>query len=369
MQVQIEKSGTRLLLNMGPQHPSTHGVLRLVVELEGERVVKATPIIGYLHRGFEKLCENRTYVQVIPLTDRLDYLSSMANNMVFVQAVEELAGIEVPERVQYIRVIMLELQRLASHLLATGTYGQDLGAISALFYTMRDREMVLDLFEMVCGARLTYNYFRIGGVSHDLPPGFSEKTKEVLAYLEERIDEYEVFLTDNEIFCVRSQGVGVLKPEDAVNLGATGPMLRASGVHSDIRTLDPYSIYDRFDFEVVTRKAGDCFARYEVRLYEMRESIRIVRQALDDLPEGEVKFKLKNVRPPAGEVYSRIESPRGELGMYVVSDGSANPYRLKIRSPAYSNVSVVPHLVKGVLIPDLVAILGSTDIVLGEIDR
>lgn len=364
-----ELAGQRMVLNMGPQHPSTHGVLRLVVELEGERVISATPVLGYLHRGFEKLCENRTYVQVIPLTDRLDYLSSMGNNMVYVKAVEELAGIQVPERAEYIRVIALELQRLASHLLATGTFGQDLGAISPLFYTFREREVILDLLEMLSGARLTYNYMRFGGVRGDLPNGFVERTREALRYLEPKIDEYETYLSDNEIFCMRTKGIGTLKPEDGINMGATGPMLRASGVKTDLRKDDPYTIYDRFDFNVITRKDGDCFARYEVRLDEMRESIKILEQALSNIPAGEVVVKPKNVKPPAGEVYSRIESPRGELGMYVVSDGTGNPYRLKIRSPAYSNLSCLPHIVKGIMVADLVAILGSVDIVLGEIDR
>ncbi|MEK6978248.1 MAG: NADH-quinone oxidoreductase subunit D [Candidatus Hydrothermarchaeota archaeon] len=364
-----ELAGQRMVLNMGPQHPSTHGVLRLVVELEGERVVSATPVLGYLHRGFEKLCENRTYVQVIPLTDRLDYLSSMGNNMVYVKAVEELAGIQVPERAEYIRVIALELQRLASHLLATGTFGQDLGAISPLFYTFREREVILDLLEMLSGARLTYNYMRFGGVRGDLPNGFVERTREALRYLEPKIDEYEAYLSDNEIFCMRTKGIGILTPEDGINMGATGPMLRASGVKTDLRKDDPYTIYDRFDFNVITRKDGDCFARYEVRLDEMRESIKILEQALSNIPPGEVVVKPKNVKPPAGEVYSRIESPRGELGMYVVSDGTGNPYRLKIRSPAYSNLSCLPYIVKGIMVADLVAILGSVDIVLGEIDR
>lgn len=364
------KSGKHMLLNMGPQHPSTHGILRIKLELDGETVVDSEPVLGYLHRGFEKLVENRTYLQVIPLTDRLDYISAMSNNMVYVKAVEELAGIRIPERAEYIRVIVLELQRIASHLLATGSFGMDLAALSALMYTFRERELILDLFEMLCGARLTYNYMRFGGVRNDLPEGFVEKTRAALDVIAPKIDEYEEFLSENEIFLMRTQDIGVLKADDAVNWGATGPVLRASGVKSDVRIDDLYTVYDKFDFNIITRKAGDCFARYEVRLDEMRESIGIVKQALDDLPLGEMMAKVPKVlKPPTGEVYSRIESPRGELGMYLVSDGSQNPYRLKIRSPAFVNLSILPELIKGAKIPDVVAVLGSLDIVLGEIDR
>lgn len=361
-----------MLLNIGPQHPSTHGVLRMQVELEGERVINVTPIIGYLHRGFEKIAENRNYIQVIPLTDRLDYLSSMANNMVYVKAVEELLGVQIPERAEYIRVIVLELQRIASHLAAVGFYGNDLGlSFTAMMYTFRERELILDLFESICGARLTYNYLRFGGVREDLPGNFKEKAKEVLAKIKPKIDEYERFLSENEIFLMRTKDIGVLKQEDAINMGATGPVLRGSGVKTDTRITDPYTIYDKFDWEVVTGKDGDCFSRYTVWINEMRQSIRIVEQALDTLPEGPYLAKVpKLLKPPAGEVYSRIESPRGELCTYLLSDGAtANPYRLKIRSPAFCNLSLLPHLAKNVLIADLIAITGSLDPVFGEIDR
>jgi NADH-quinone oxidoreductase subunit D len=362
----------RMILNIGPQHPSTHGVLRMQVELEGERVINVTPVIGYLHRGFEKIAENRNYMQVIPLTDRLDYLASMANNMVYVRAVEELLGVQIPERAEYIRVIVLELQRLASHLAAVGFYGNDLGlSFTAMMYTFRERELILDLFESICGARLTYNYLRFGGVREDLPDNFKEKAREVLAQIKPKIDEYERFLSEDEIFLMRTKGIGILKPEDAINMGAAGPVLRGSGVKTDTRVTDPYTIYDKFDWEVVTGKDGDCFSRYIVWINEMRQSIRIVEQALDALPEGHYLTKVPRLlKPPAGEVYSRIESPRGELCMHLVSDGATtNPYRLKIRSPAFCNLSLLPHLAKNVLIADLIAITGSLDPVFGEIDR
>jgi NADH-quinone oxidoreductase subunit D len=361
----------RMVVNFGPQHPSTHGVLRLVVEVEGERVLKIIPVIGYLHRGIEKIFENRTYVQGTPLTDRLDYLSSMANNMAYCRTVEDLLEVEVPERAEYIRVIVLELQRIASHLCSIGFYGNDLGVtFTAMMYTFRERERIIDLFESLCGARLTYNYVRIGGVREDLPQGFEEKARETLDIMEQKVDEYEEFFSDNEIFLRRTQGVGVLKPKDAVNLGATGPVLRGSGVKTDTRVTDPYTIYDRFDWEIITGKKGDCFSRYYVWLNEIRQSIGIVRQALKDLPEGEVRAKVpKVIKPKPGEAYGRIESPRGELAFHIVSDGSPSPYRVKIRSPAFCNLSILPHMAEGWLIGDLIAILGSLDPVFGEVDR
>jgi NADH-quinone oxidoreductase subunit D len=361
----------RMVINMGPQHPSTHGVLRMVVEVEGERVKRVIPVIGYLHRGLEKIAENRTYTQVVPLTDRLDYLSSMANNMSYCRAVEELLDVEVPERAEYIRVIVLELQRIASHLCSIGFYGNDLGVtFTAMMYTFRERERILDLFEALCGARLTYNYVRIGGVREDLPQGFEEKAREALDHIEKKVEEYEDFFSDNEIFLRRTQGIGVLKAKDAINLGATGPVLRGSGVKTDTRVTDPYTIYDRFDWEIVTGKNGDCFSRYSVWINEIRQSISIVRQALEGLPEGEVRAKVpKVIKPEPGEAYSRIESPRGELAFHVISDGSPNPYRVKIRSPAFCNLSLLPHVAEGGLIADLIAILGSIDPVFGEVDR
>lgn len=361
----------RILLNIGPQHPSTHGVLRMVVELEGERVKKVIPVIGYLHRGLEKIAEYRTYPQVVPLTDRLDYLSSMANNMSYCKAVEELMGITIPERAEYIRVIVLELQRIASHLCSIGFYGNDVGVtFTAMMYTFRERERILDLFEDLCGARLTYNYVRIGGLREDLPQGFNDKALEALEHIEKKVDEYEDFFSDNEIFLKRTQGIGVLKAKDAINLGATGPVLRGSGVKTDTRVTDPYTIYDKFDWEIVTAKDGDCYARYSVWINEIRQSISIVKQGLTGLPEGEFTAKVPRVlKPEANEAYSRIESPRGELAVHVISDGSPKPYRVKIRSPAFCNLSLLPHMAEGGLIADLVATLGSIDPVFGEVDR
>lgn len=361
----------RMVINLGPQHPSTHGVLRMVAELEGERVKKLIPVIGYVHRGIEKILENRTYTQVVPLTDRLDYLSAMANNMSYCRAVEELMDVAVPERAEYIRVIILELQRIASHLCSVGFYGNDLGvSFTAMMYTFRERERVLDLFEALCGARLTYNYVRIGGVREDLPQGFEENTRAALDHIEKKVDEYEDFFSDNEIFLRRTQGIGVLKAKDAINLGATGPVLRGSGVKTDTRVTDPYTIYDRFDWKIVTGKNGDCFSRYSVWINEIRQSISIVRQALDGLPEGDIIAKVpKVIKPEPGEAYSRIESPRGELAFHVISDGSPNPYRVKIRSPAFCNLSLLPHVAEGGLIADLIATLGSLDPVFGEVDR
>jgi NADH-quinone oxidoreductase subunit D len=361
-----------MILNMGPQHPSTHGVCRLVIKLDGERAVRINPVIGYLHRGIEKLAENRTYVQFIPLTDRLDYISSMANNTVYALALEELMDIQVPERAEYIRVIMLELQRLASHLLFIATFGADLGAWTVLMYGFRERERVLDLLEMVSGARLLYTYVMFGGVRQDLPEGFVEQCRKTMQTLPSYFDkDYEYYFYKNEIFLERCRGVGKLDAKDAINLGVTGPNLRASGVPYDLRKIDPYSVYDRFDFKVCTEKAGDTLARFKVRMNEIKESVKIINQALDDLPEGEYRAKVpKLLRPPKGEVYTRIESPRGELGIHLVSDGeSKNPYRLKIRSPAFCNLSAFPYFAEGDIIPDLVANFASIDIVLGEIDR
>lgn len=365
------EDGEKVLINIGPIHPSTHGVLRLLLEVDGERVTKTTPIIGQLHRGFEKVCENRNYVQVTPLTDRLDYLASMSNNLAYVRAVEELLGVEIPERAEYIRVIVAELQRIASHLCSIGFYSNDLGMAFTLFmYTMRDREKILNLFEMLCGARMTYNYIRIGGVREDLPNGFVKKTKEVLEYLKTKIEDYRAMCDESEVFRMRTEGVGVLKPEDAINLGATGPVLRGSGLKIDTRAQDPYTIYDQFDWKIVTGRNGDCYSRYSVWVGEIEQSISIVEQALDNLPEGEVMAKVpKVIKPPEGEAYSRIENPRGELAFHVISDGSANPYRVKVRSPAFCNLSILPHLCRDVLVADVIAICGSLDPVFGEVDR
>lgn len=365
-----------MILNIGPQHPSTHGVLRLKVVTDGEVVSQITPVIGYLHRCFEKHCENVTYEQVIPYTDRCDYVASMNNNFGYVLAMEELMGIQVPERVEYIRVIMAELNRIASHLLALGTYGLDVGALTPFLYMFRDRERILDLFEITCGARLLYNYMWIGGLSHDLPVGFVEAAYDFLDYFEPKIDEYDNLLTYNKIFIERTADVGIMPADVAINYGVTGPNLRASGVNWDIRKNEPYSIYDRFDFNVPLGEGklgslGDCWDRYFVRMLEMRESIKIVRQALDQLPkEGDVHEALpKKVRPPVGSIYKRTEGPRGDLAYYIISDGKPQPFRLKMRSPAFASLSVLDEISRGWMISDVLAILGSLDIVLGEIDR
>jgi len=358
-------------INMGPQHPATHGVLRLELKIDGEVIVEATPHIGYLHRGIEKIAENRTYTQIIPLTDRLDYTVSMVNNWVYASAVEKLAGISVPERAEYIRVIMAELNRIVSHLVTTGVNGMDAGAFTIWFYCIRDRELLWDLFEMVCGARLTHNYIRFGGVSYDLPDGFKEKTVELCEYLRKKTDEYEDLLLNNYIFQKRNKGIGMLSKEDAIDHGVTGPTLRASGVNWDLRKNAPYSIYNRFDFEVPLGESGDNWDRAKVRLDEIRQSIRIIRQALNSMPGGE--FKTQGVprilKPEPGEAYSRIEGPRGEYGVYVVSDGSAKPLRWKFRSAGFSNISVLPLILKGLKIPDAALVIGALDPCFGEVDR
>jgi|TARA_B100001971_G_C18256950_1_gene582991 NADH-quinone oxidoreductase subunit D len=361
----------RLVINLGPQHPSTHGVLRLIAELDGERVKKVLPIIGYLHRGFEKIAEYRNYPMIVPLTDRLDYLSAMSNNMVYCQAIEELMSIKISERAEYIRVIVLELQRIASHLASVGFFGNDVGiTFTAMMYTFRERELIINLFETLSGARLTYNYIRIGGLREDLPPGFENNALRSIDIIEKKVDEYEEFFSENEIFLRRTQGIGVLKLKDAINLGATGPVLRGSGLKSDVRVTDPYTIYDRFDWDIITEKKGDCFARYNIWINEIRQSISIVRQALKGLPKGEINVKIPRViKPESGEVYSKIESPRGELAMNVISDGTLKPYRLKIRSPAFCNLSLLPIIAEEGLIADLIATLGSIDPVFGEVDR
>ncbi len=364
-----------IVLNMGPQHPSTHGVLRLVVELEGELIVDVKPHIGYLHRCFEKHAEAMTYPQVIPYTDRLDYLASMSNNLGYAIAVEKLLKIEIPERVEYIRVIMAELQRIASHLVALGTYGVDIGAFTPFLYCFRDREKILTLFEMTCGARLLYNYIWVGGLSHDIHPDFQRMTKEFVEYFRPKIVELNELLSFNKIFIERTANVGILPVETAVNYGVTGPMLRASGLKWDLRKNDPYSIYDRFDFDIPVGKGvmgtvGDSWDRYFVRVQEMEESLKIIEQAIDQIPDGDVHAAVpRRVKPTKGTVYSRTENPKGELGYFIISDGSVNPLRVKVRGPSFVNLSVLGELSKGHLVADLIAILGSTDIVLGEVDR
>lgn len=360
-----------VLINMGPQHPSTHGVFRMRVTFDGEVIVDMEPVFGYLHRGIEKLAEERTYTQVIPLTDRLDYVASMTNNHAYVLAVEKLAGITVPERAEYLRVIMDEMMRISSHLMAVGFLLNDMGAFfTPLMYMFREREKLLDLFEMVCGQRLTYNYMRIGGLSHDIPPEFLPALERFVQEMPHFIDEYDQLLAENEILLARTKGVGVLSRELAINASASGPVLRASGVSWDIRKADPYSVYDRFKFQVPIGTAGDIYDRYWVRIQEMRHSVRILEQAIKGLPSGEVMAKVPPLlRPPQGEAYAHIESPRGELGFYVVSDNSIAPYRLHIRAPTFINLTTLRDLVIGWKLADAVAVFGSIDIVLGEVDR
>ncbi len=357
------------LLNLGPQHPSTHGVFRIVLSLDGETVVKAVPVPGYLHRGIEKLAEARTYTQVIPYTDRLDYLAGMLMNWGYVHAVEKLMALEIPERAEYVRVIVGELSRIASHLVATGAFAADIGGLTGFIYTFRDREEIMDLFEMVCGARLTPSYFRIGGVAADLPEGFVEKCRKFVDYLPSAIEEYNGLITGNEIFQARTKNVAILSPEKALDMSLSGPVLRASGVNYDLRKARPYSVYDRFDFEVPLGSKGDCFDRYYVRVLEMQQSANIIRQALDSLPDGPVMAKVpKIIKPPAGEAYAEIESSKGIMGTYVVSDGSTKPYRVHFRRPSFINLGYLDEMLKGWKIADVIAILGSIDIVLGEVD-
>ena len=365
-----------MIINMGPQHPSTHGVLRLEIVVDGEIIVDVIPHIGYLHRCFEKHAEHMTnYQQVIPYCDRMDYVASMNNDHGYAVAVERLLKIQVPERVEYIRVIMAELQRIASHLIAIGTYGIDAGAFTPFLYCFTDREKILDLFEMTCGARLLYNYIWVGGLSHDVPPKFVDQAKEFCKYFRPRIKQFNDLLTYNEIFVKRTANVGVLPKDVAINYSSSGPMLRGSGVNWDLRRDDPYSIYDRFEWEPQVGKGevgsvGDCWDRHIVRMREMEQSVSIVEQALSKIPEGNVQAAIpKRIRPDAGEVYVRTETPRGELGYYIISDGTASPYRIKVRAPAFVNLSVLPEISRGAMIADLVLIAGSVDIVLGEVDR
>jgi len=369
----------KMVLNMGPQHPSTHGVLRLKIITDGEIVSSVEPIIGYLHRCFEKHCEHLSYEQILPFTDRCDYLASMHMTHAFSIAVEKLLDVEIPERVEYIRVIIAELQRIASHLISIGAFGLDVGAITPFTWTLRDRERILDLFEALCGARLLYNYVWPGGVSHDLPPTFLQRTTEFLDYFEPQIEEYNQLLTTNKIFIERTADVGVMPSDVAINFGVTGPTLRGSGVDYDLRKTEPYSIYNKFDFNVPVGEGlmgtvGDCWDRYYVRILEVKESVKILRQAIKSIPskkENDLTNVIfpKKVRPAKGEIYSRYESARGDVGFYIKSDGKNVPTRVKMRSPAYCNLSVLNEISSGWMISDVITILGSLDIVLGEIDR
>ncbi len=358
-------------VNMGPQHPSTHGVLRLALTLDGETIVEVKPVIGYLHRGVEKLCEHKIYVMVPPLCDRLDYVGSASQNLGYLQAVEALSGIEVPQRARFIRTILAELNRISSHLVWLGTHALDIGAMTVFFYCFREREMILDLFEGFCGARLTTNMFRLGGLLEDLPPGWADACRRFVDLLPSRIREYEGLLSANRIWLERTKGVGYISAADAVNWGVTGPMLRAAGVAYDVRKTEPYAAYDQVEFDVPTRTESDTYARYLVRLEEMRQAARIVRQCLDKLPEGEIRAaRLKTrIKPPAGEVYHEVEGPRGVQGFYVVSDGGEQPYRCHFRAPSFVNLAAIGVMSKGGLVADLVAVIGTIDIVLGDCDR
>jgi NADH-quinone oxidoreductase subunit D len=359
-----------MYVNMGPQHPSTHGVLRLLLKLDGEVITDCVPFMGYLHRCHEKIGENRLYTQIVPYTDRLDYLASMSMNFGYVLTVERLLDLKVPERAEYMRVILAELQRIASHLVWLGTFGLDLGNFTIFIYCFREREMVLDLFESVSGQRLNYAFYRIGGMALDFPDSFVSDCRAFLEWFKPRIPEYDALVTDNVLFQKRTQEIGVLSRQAAIEHAASGPMLRGSGINWDLRRNDPYSIYDRFEFDVPVFPQCDTWARFLVRRQEMIESVRIIEQALDRLPAGEVMAKVpKTIKPPAGQAYVRTESPRGELGFYIVSDGTPKPYRYKVRSPAFVNLSALPAMTKGALVADIVAILGSIDIVLGEVDR
>ncbi len=359
------------VLNIGPQHPSTHGVFRMRTTLDGEVIINMELVFGYLHRGIEKLAEERTYTGFIPLTDRLDYLASMSNNLAYVLAVEKLVQIKVPERADYIRVIMSELQRIASHLIAVGAFLNDCGAfMTPIIYMIREREKILDLFEMVSGQRLTYNYMRVGGVSQDIPDEFLPALDKFLQVMPRYIDEYDQLLAENEILLARAKGVGILTKELAINISASGPVLRGSGVKWDIRKADPYSIYDRFEFEVPTGTTGDCYDRYWVRVQEMRQSLRIIEQARKQIPQGEVQAKVAHwIHPPVGEAYGHIEAPKGELGFYVISDGSIAPYRLHIRGPSFINLTALRDMVLGWKVADAIITFGSIDICMGEVDR
>jgi NADH-quinone oxidoreductase subunit D len=366
-------------MNMGPQHPSAHGVFRAILELEGETVVGVDAVIGYLHRCHEKLAETLTYAQYPSIASKTDYVAAMTSEFAYVMAAETIGKIEVPKRAQYLRVIVSELQRVASHLLWLGTWCLDMGGAlgggaTIFLYCIREREDILDLFESLVGARLLYGFFQVGGVRYDIPDGWAQKCRETVDQIDQRINEYQRMLEENPFFLVRTQGVGVISRELAEDVGISGPLLRGSGVAYDLRRATPYSSYDDFEFQVPVETAGDCFARYRVRLVEFRESLRIVRQALDKLPEGPISSRpgLKSVaqtRIPKGETYARIEGARGEVGCYLIADGSAKPYRMKWRGASFSNLAVLPHVIPGHKVADVVAIMGSVDPVFGEVDR
>ncbi|MGH7946225.1 MAG: NADH-quinone oxidoreductase subunit D [Opitutaceae bacterium] len=359
-----------IVLNMGPQHPSTHGVLRVILKLDGEKVVGSECVIGYLHRGVEKIGENRSYPQFAPYVDRTDYVAAVSNGLGYCEAVEKLLGAEAPPRARWVRTILAELQRLASHLLWLGTHALDIGAITPLFYTFREREEILKIFEKYCGARLTTHAFRIGGLLYETYDGFEADVKRFCADFDARIREYEELLTENRIWVQRTRDIGVISADDAKDMGATGPVLRGSGVRWDIRKAFPYAAYDQFEFDIPIGERGDTYDRYLVRLEEMRQSRRIILQAVESIPEGPIMARLgKVIKPPPGEVYHSIEAPKGELGYYIVSDGSIQPTRLRIRPPSFVNLQALDKMIRGHLVADVVAVIGTLDIVLGEVDR
>jgi len=359
-----------IILNMGPQHPSTHGVLRVKLKLDGERIIDSECIIGYLHRGVEKIAEHRSYQQFAPYVDRMDYVAAVSNGLGYCEAVEKLLGAEAPPRARVVRTILTELQRIASHLLWLGTHALDIGALTPLFYCFREREEILKIFEKYCGARLTTHAFRIGGLQYETYDGFEEEVKRFCTDFEHRMDEYEQLLTENRIWVGRTKGIGILTSADAIALGVTGPVLRASGVKWDIRKAMPYAAYDQYKFEIPTGKNGDTFDRYIVRLKEMRQSRLICLQAVENIPSGPIMARIgKVLKPPPGEVYHGIEAPKGELGYYVVSDGTTQPYRVRVRPPSFINLQAFDRMARGALVADVVAIIGTIDIVLGEVDR
>jgi NADH-quinone oxidoreductase subunit D len=361
---------TELVINMGPQHPSTHGVLRVILKLDGEKVMGTDCVIGYLHRGVEKIAENRTYAQFSPYVDRMDYVAAISNGLGWCLAVEKLLNVEAPPRAQAVRVILTELNRIASHLLWLGTHALDIGAITPVFYCLREREEALKIFENYCGARLTTHAFRIGGLQYETYDGFEREVKAFCKMFLPRVDEYEDLLTNNRIWIGRLQNVGVLTADECKEYGVTGPMLRAAGVKWDLRKAQPYSGYEKYDFEIPTRQNGDTYDRYIVRMQEMRQATRIILQAVESLPQGPIMGKVgKVIKPPVGEAYVSIEAPKGELGYYVVSDGSTQPYRVRVRPPSFVNLQALDRMVRGGLVADVVAVIGTLDIVLGEVDR
>ena len=359
-----------LMVNMGPQHPSTHGVFRLLIWIDGEKVIRSESHIGYLHRGSEKLSEGEQYSQVVTLFDRLDYVSNLNCEWAYVLAVEKLMQIQVPERAEYIRVIMSELNRIASHMLFYGVYGLDAGAMTPILYGFRERERVQNLFESVTGARMMHNYFRIGGVKEDLPDDFQEKMKTLIKHLEKGIEECDQLLSENEMFLARTKGVGSIDAKTAIDFGLSGPLLRACGVPEDIRISEPYGLYDRIDFGIPVGSSGDCWDRYYVRMEEMRQSLSIIVQAMEQMDAGEISAPVRRIpRPPEGEVYVRTESPRGDFGVFLVSDGSDKPYRVKVRAPSFANLQALQYLLRDAYVADVVMVLGSLDLILGEVDR